>query len=203
MKNGKNDAARDIQGDPIVRAGQIVDSLSVALLDTEAGLEGVPPLMATVLRDELWKERRLRTGKIARHDRFIDFITVPPLEGLGENPEAIKKLLRDDTTTLAAFEAACVGKVGRPPKEKSDNGTNLKSDRGNTKAYTLRRLAKDHPKIFERVTRGELSANQGAIAAGFRKAPDPLTIAKRAFAKLTARGRKQFDDWRGRLEVKR
>jgi hypothetical protein len=91
-------------------------------------------------------------------------------QGLGEDPDRIKKLLRDDLAALAAFEAAIVGKKHI---HDGDNVT-ITPERGNGRAYTLRRLAKDHPELFEQVVAGELSANQAAKQTGFRKDPKPL-----------------------------
>src|SRR5487761_1690834 len=42
-------------------------------------------------------------------------------------------------------------------------------DRGTSEAYTIRRLRRDRPDLAESVERGELSANQAAIQAGFRR----------------------------------
>ncbi len=88
------------------------------------------------------------------------FCATPPLDGLGENPETIKRLLHDDPEALAAFESAVVGKHGGD--RRSDNagikGSNptLEKDRG--KAYTLRRLAKSNPGLFDEVKAGAKSA---------------------------------------------
>lgn len=52
----------------------------------------------------------------------------------------------------------------------SDNVTVIDGpERGNTKAYTLSRLKRESPELFQAVCDGELSANAAAIKAGFRK----------------------------------
>ena len=43
------------------------------------------------------------------------------------------------------------------------------TDQGTSTSYTLRRLARNHPELLERFAAGELTANQAAIKAGFRK----------------------------------
>lgn len=53
-----------------------------------------------------------------------------------------------------------------------------KADRG--KAYTLDRLQRESPELFEQVKAGELSANAAAIKAGFRKRKTPLDQLKAA-----------------------
>jgi hypothetical protein len=84
----------------------------------------------------------------------------------GERPETIKRLLYTDAEALAAFEAAIVGKHGGDRGDsKSDNIT---LERGTSKAYTLRRLAKDAPELFEEVKAGRLSAHAAADGAARR-----------------------------------
>jgi hypothetical protein len=43
------------------------------------------------------------------------------------------------------------------------------TEQGTSVSYTLRRLARNHPELLERFAAGELTANQAAIQAGFRK----------------------------------
>lgn len=63
---------------------------------------------------------------------------------------------------MRLFEEAVTPPAHRPKAgESSDNVTT--STRGNTKAYTLRRLAKDRPDLLAKVEGGEMSANQAAI----------------------------------------
>lgn len=57
----------------------------------------------------------------------------------------------------------------------------------NKNENVLRRLARDHNGIFEKVKSGELSVNQAAIAAGIRKKPTPEEIVVKSFAKSTNR----------------
>jgi hypothetical protein len=52
----------------------------------------------------------------------------------------------------------------------SDNVTGF---RGNSAIYTLKRLKRDRPDLFQQVLGGALSANAAAIEAGFRKKPKP------------------------------
>ena len=56
----------------------------------------------------------------------------------------------------------------------NDNIMGDKSEQGTSKSYTLSRLERDHPELFEAVCNGELSANAAAIQAGFRKVKTPL-----------------------------
>jgi len=51
----------------------------------------------------------------------------------------------------------------------SEGNDNVITRQGNSRAYTLDRLKRQAPELFERVISGELSANAAAIEAGFRK----------------------------------
>jgi hypothetical protein len=102
----------------------------------------------------------------------------------------IKKLLRDEPATLAEFESAIIGKkhVHRPD---TDN-ISIKPEHGTSKAYTLRRLKRESPELYQEVCDGTLSANAAAIKAGFRKEPTAIDLLKRAWKKATESERKQF-----------
>lgn len=50
-----------------------------------------------------------------------------------------------------------------------NQGNNITLQRGDSAEYTLRRLKRDRPDLAEKVINEELSPNQAAIEAGFRK----------------------------------
>lgn len=75
----------------------------------------------------------------------------------------------------------------------SDNIT-IKSERGTSKAYTLDRLSRESPGLYEAVCRNEMSANRAAIEAGFRKPPNPLAQIKKLLPKLTPEERRALKD---------
>ncbi len=178
-----------------IYAGRLCDDLNKCLRGSESNLTGLAQMLTVVLRDEAWRERRIRTGQIVTHSRFIDFIATPPLEGLGEDPDRIKKLLRDDLAALAAFEIAIVGeKHKRRPASDGDNIT-IKPERGTGRAYTLRRLSKDNPDLFAEVTAGKLSANKAAIRAGYRKEPTAIQQLQHWWKKATTKDRATFLQW--------
>lgn len=76
----------------------------------------------------------------------------------------MRSLLRDDAEALALWREATKGKPGRKPTAESvDNVNALDTPKGNTRAYTLDRLKRQAPELFEQVKAGELSANAAAI----------------------------------------
>lgn len=174
-----------------VRARHLIDELTDALREGELGLKTVPGLMRAVLKEGAWRERQVRTGKVVTFERFADFVTTPPLDGLGESPDLIKRILHDDPEALVLFETAMVGPHGGDRKSKADN-VSLEPAHGNSAAYTLRRLARDRPDLFEQVAAGAMTANRAAIEAGFRRVKTPLDQMKGLWAKLDHEARAAF-----------
>jgi hypothetical protein len=65
------------------------------------------------------------------------------------------------------------------------NVTHLRAGRGNSRAYTIDKLSREAPGLYEAVCRGEMSASKAAIEADFRKRPKPFKQIKRLISKLT------------------
>ena len=63
---------------------------------------------------------------------------------------------------------------------------------GNSRAYTLDKLKRDHPALFEKVKEGKLSPNRAAIQTGFRKPATPLAQLCRAWQRASAEERATF-----------
>jgi hypothetical protein len=57
-------------------------------------------------------------------------------------------------------------------------GDDCRTVQGTSKAYTVSRLKRDRPDLFEKVVAGELSANKAAIEAGFRRKPTTIEQIK-------------------------
>ena len=64
-----------------------------------------------------------------------------------------------------------------------EDGYNVTIIRGNKRDYILTRLKKDHPKLFEQVKAGELSAHAAALKAGFRKRAITIEPTVEGFAR--------------------
>jgi hypothetical protein len=99
---------------------------------------------------------------------FLDFLTAEPFSGCGYDPEQIEKLIKDDAEALTLYRKAVTAPAHRPPSSTEIVSTS-KPGHGNSRAYTLARLRRDHPALYEAVQRGELSANAAAIKVDFCK----------------------------------
>ena len=175
--------------DELRHRGNVIASLSSAVRDGSGGLRHVPGLLRQVLADEGWREFVSQRGEEVRPASFEEFVTTPPLKGLGaEGVGQIERLVSDDPEALRMVREASTAKPGRPPAgtENSDNVTNSPPDteRGNRRSYTLDRLHRQQPDLYQQVVDGQLSANAAAVQAGWRprtftvRADDPGHIAR-------------------------
>jgi hypothetical protein len=172
-----------------IEKGQLA-STTVQCLSRGAGaLNSFPGLLKRVIEERVW-EHRIYHGREYRLPNLRALITEKPMAGWGEDPKKIEALIKDDPEVLPMFREAMKGQAGRP--KTGSNPTLLEKDRG--KAYTLTRLQKDNPEIYEEVKAGKLTANAGAIKAGWRKTPTPMEIIQRLLPKLEARQHQQLHD---------
>lgn len=148
----------------------------------QAGLPNLETFVSSlglIIREELWQSWEIQ-GRIEKADSFRDFITRHPPAGLGADPETVRRVIEKTDPDLEVKFREAMNSQG---VKLHDNV--MEAEQGNSRAYTLTRLQKDYPEIFERVKAGELSANAGAIEAGFRKKRTPLQIALAQVPKLT------------------
>jgi hypothetical protein len=86
-------------------ADTVVDALGKAILDAKAGLSSVPGLVLRVIDEGLWRERIIvRTGELVRFESFTDFVTAPPLEGLGADLKMLRRICQDNTEALSMLD---------------------------------------------------------------------------------------------------
>ena len=147
-----------------------VSSLRIAMREGTFGLSNVPDLIKRILRENMWQERTLeQTGEIVLFGCFAEFVTAPPLPGLGTDLATIKRLCHEDKGALILIDEATPGRQG----ERTDLFDNIQevepAPTGTSAQSALRRLRKERPDLLERVVADELSAHAAMIEAGFRK----------------------------------
>ena len=176
----------------------IVQSLWTSVNEGGAALKDVPLAVKNVLLSEAWREREWNGRKI-EHKSFRAFIETPPIEGCGWPLDKVEKLIKDDPETLAMWREAVTGPEGRPPKT-GDNITSFPRVTGTSRAYTLTRLKREAPELFERTCLPKknpqhLSPNAAAIEAGFRKPPQkPFDQVRKLIPKLTPEERTKLKE---------
>jgi hypothetical protein len=147
----------------------------------------VPLMLARVIQERLWADRRDQHGEPFRS--FEAFVTALLPEGLESSiddliafcrkHEDVQRLIKGEVDPSATpSEAGAKGGRGR----KADSNATGFVGRGST--YALKRLKRDRPDLFQRVVAGELSAHAAAIEAGFRRrtfsVPDDVPAAAHA-----------------------
>ena len=158
-----------------IECGQLCSTASSSLSRTEFGLSNFPKLLKKIIQFRAWEKRRLVTpdgrhiGGVIELQGLRELIATKPLKGWGEDPKKVEALIKDDPECLTMYREAMKGQGER--NDLSDNVIEVKpvDQSGNSKSYTLSRLERESPELFDSVCSGELSANAAAIKAGFRQ----------------------------------
>jgi hypothetical protein len=128
---------------------------------------------------------------------FAEFMEASPARGLGlDVQKAVEELrilsagkVKDAETVLARWTGElgerALNKNGDVGKGRPNSFDNIKANPGGTSTdYTLRRLARDGQKdLLRAIEKHELSVNQAAIQAGYRKKKSPAELALANFRK--------------------
>lgn len=178
-----------------IENGQICKTTEQAIRHGTGNLSHVPGLVKKIIRTQAWTEREIGPNRIVKLGSLLELVTTKPMADWGEDPKKIEALLRDDAEALAMWREATKGKEGgdKRSKEARTTGDIVNGDvrpatkKGNSRAYTVARLQRESPELFEQVKAGELSANAAAIKAGFRKVKTPDEQAVAAWKKSANR----------------
>lgn len=160
----------------IIANGQLVNRMSYAVADGEKSIKHVPLLIEQVIDTEAWRHRLVSKLPV-KHERFIDFIKTPPVQGMGwstkEDIEQVESLLRYSPDVLRKWREAMKLPAGTNQYTMVRNNITDHEPvkRGTSLAYTLDRLERERPDLYAKVIAKEMSANAAAIEAGFRKPP--------------------------------
>jgi hypothetical protein len=150
----------------------------------------VPAALKNVLTERQWVGRKDKHGK--EFGSFEAFATHPLTQGLEttlddlrvhcrKHPEVYKLLLTEIEPGATKADAGAKGGRGH----KAIDIVNSFSKGGNSALYTLKRLKRDRPDLFQVVLGGGMSANAAAIEAGFRKQPPPFDQILKLLPKLS------------------
>lgn len=143
----------------------IIDALGTSLSYGGQALSAVPELLRRVLEEEAWREFVTKLGEHVTHERFPDFVTAPPLAGLGATVDLLRRVVANDPITLDLLDQAIQNPIGA-----NQHRNNVPTQpAGNSAAKALRRLRKDRPDLHAQVLAGELSAHRAMVTAGFRR----------------------------------
>lgn len=160
--------------DPLKRNAHLVEALGSAVREGEHGLGTVPALLKRVLSEQSWREFVTQRGEHVAYERFVDFVTTPPLKGLGASVELVRNLCRDDTEALTLLTLALQGKPGQRTDLLDNMQEVPKAPTGTSREAALRRLHRDAPELHADVLAGRLSAHGAMVRAGYR--PRTFTV---------------------------
>lgn len=172
---------------PLKNRGKLIGMICNEIHDGGEALDNIPASLVKLYESGYWREFEIYNGTIVRHERFIDLITGDLPNGFRTPLAFIDKLMRGTKhepkwQAIKAEElepAAGNGEIGRG--DRSGN-TRAMVEHNNTEGI-LRRLKRDgHTEQLAAITAGEMSVNQAAISAGYRKrrASIPLDNVKAA-----------------------
>ena len=157
--------------DKLREADAVVDALGKTMRSGEAGLKVVPALLVRLIDEDLWRDRVIvKTGERVAFDRFTDFVTTEPLEGLGADLPILRRLCCGNPEALDAIDRVTQNANGGD-RRSANRLYNVQTDApaGNSAARSLRKLRNQAPTLHQRVLDGELSPHAAMVEAGFRK----------------------------------
>jgi hypothetical protein len=154
-------------------------------------LQAVERLLGEVIESGAWQSFHTPNGVSVQPANFREFITAEPFQGLGATEDKIAALLGDDNTAVVNMRKLLKLKPGPKPVGSSNNNI-IGTKQGTRRDYTLERLQRDAPELFDAVQRKELSANAAAVQAGFR--PKTFTVRSDDPEKIAATLRRQLSE---------
>src|SRR5262245_11546205 len=176
-----------VVADPLRARGSTVAMLSDTLRRGGSALESVPVQVKELLQSGGWQHFVTKLGKEVHHERFVDFLTTPPLAGLGASVDTVHKLLADDNEAASLFDAALQNPSGL-------HNVKAKAPTGNRKDQALRRLRKDAPNLHADVIAGRLSAHAAMVRAGFRPRTNTVQVDSAESAARSLRSHMKPDE---------
>jgi hypothetical protein len=153
-------------------------------------LQAVERLLREVIESGAWKSFHTPNGVPVQPANFREFITADPFQGLGATEEKISALLGDDNIAVVKMRNLLKAKPGPKPVGRSGNNI-TRTFTGTRRDYTLDRLQREAPELFDSVQRNELSPNAAAIQAGFR--PKTFTVRADKPESIVGTLRRQLD----------
>jgi len=171
-----------------IEKGQLASTTVQCLSAGVGAISQFPRLLKRIIVEQVWAWR-IHRGREYKLGSLRELITAKVPTGWGEDPDKIEAIIKDDAEVLAMYERAMQLKPGPKPKTETnsvDNVNQTNASKGNSKAYTVSRLKRESPELFQQVVAGELSANAAAIKAGWRKKKTPLEIITALIPKLSA-----------------
>lgn len=162
----------------------------LTMVREQRSLAELPETLKQIIKSGAWKRWRW-VGSSFGQKSLASYLTTPPPKGVGIKLDTVERLIAGDPDAEVLYRKAMTAPAHRTAGS-NDNVITSTPKQGNTRAYTLDRLERERPDLFEKVKTKQLSANAAAIKAGFRKQPTPLDQLRKAWEKASASERKKF-----------
>ena len=163
-------------GNALLERDLVVRALHGQLARGEEGLSAVPKTLERVLVEESWRDRiDTHTRERFTFAHFAEFVTAPPLAGLGADVDLVQRLVRGTPTERLVRDALRRRSGGQTTGEMALDDVHARFN-GNRRGYLLGRLHRERPDLLARVDAGEISAYAAAVEAGFRRRTVTLCI---------------------------
>ena len=176
---------------PLIRNRNMVDALASAVRGGSESLGQVPGLLCRVLEEEAWRHFTTALGKDVQHARLADFITTPPLDGLGASVDLVKKIIAEDARTLDLLDQALRNphggdhRSGSARTNVSDIHVGSARPAGTTRARAIRKLRTEAERgnevaadLHADVLADRISPHAAMVQAGFRPKTISVPISK-------------------------
>lgn len=92
----------------------VINALSSSLDRGRNGLASAPGLLRQVLEDGKWRHFITERGEEVRYEQFREFLSTPPLKGLGADEALVRRLVGDDVAILTLLDGELRRPSGRP-----------------------------------------------------------------------------------------
>ena len=145
----------------------------------------VPAALKKVVVEEQWRQHTDRRGK--PFASFEAFVMHPLWQGLESTIDDLRVYCRKypEIERLIVNAIEPLADPGHPSSSSNVDNVNKGTKGGNSATYTLKRLKRDHPELFQQVLGGAMSVNAAAVEAGFRKKRTPVEIVLQLLPKLS------------------
>lgn len=148
--------------------------------------------LGRVIAEDSWREFVTQDGRHVTPRSFAEFVTTPPLCGLGADLDLVKRVIGGDTRLQDRVDELVANPHGTNQYVEIDNINLHKHPDGTSKDQALRRLRQNAPELHEQVLSGELSAHAAMVQAGFRRktmtvpVDDPASFIRAGLRRFTA-----------------
>ena len=143
----------------------LVDLLGSSLSDGGHAIAHAPKLLRRVLEEDAWRDFETKLGTRVQPRSFEEFVTTPPLQGLGASIDLVRRIVADDPVTANMLDEA-LQNLAHIHTDVDD--VNVRPT-GNSRDQAMRRLRKDNPALHAEVLAGKLTAHAAMVKAGHRR----------------------------------